>query len=634
MILGGYLLNISFDFEYLPLLIIVAIAWLVPMLLSVMRIQRIPAVIVEIIAGFIIGRYLLFQSSSESLEILEFLALTGFIFLMFLSGLEIDTDQIMASFPRRKLSVPRFLRNPLLVGLVFFILTLGLSYAGAATLSTLVNIPNIWYFSLIMVTTSVGIIFPVLKSRGETVGHFGQMLIMAAAVADILSILLFTFTAFIISKGFQPELLLVFVLFLLVYILYILGRKLEETIFRRITFQLAHAASQISIRGTLFLILIFVVLAQLMGEEVILLGAFLSGLLMSFFLHKERSLLMIKLDGMGFGFFIPVFFIMVGAKFNPEHFSEFDNSLIPFLALLLVLLYLVKIAPSFLWMRLFGRRRAIAGGFLMSSRLSLIIAASTIGLGLGVITEGINASFVMMAVVTCLISPMVYNNLNPMDKKKGKKVVIIGGSSVGVLLARRLQVHGRASVIVEKDELRYKEIKQKGISVMHGDGSEAQIFRNIGLRASDYVVVHAGNEDENIHICTMLRKEFQHDNIISKTAESKIEQSLKRLNVEILDVRRTLAATIENLILRPGTYHALVDTFETFNVEEIPVTNKQIEGMQVKEFHFHKDSTLILVQRGADNFIPHGESYLKRGDILMIFGTAIALEETMKRCSG
>ena len=628
-----YLLNISFDFEYLPLLIVVAIAWFVPMLLSVLRLQRIPAVIVEIVVGFLIGRYLLMNVGSGSMEILEFLALTGFIFLMFLSGLEIDTDQILASFPRRKLSIPRFLKNPLLVGLVFFILTLGLSYGGAATLSTLVDIPNIWYFSLIMVTTSVGIIFPVLKSRGETLGHFGQMLIMAAAVADILSILLFTFTAFIISKGFQPELLLVFALFLLVYVFYVLGRRLEATIFRRITFQLAHAASQISVRGTLLLILVFVVMAQLLGEEVILLGAFLSGLLLSFFLHKGRSLLMIKLDGMGFGFFIPVFFIMVGVKFNPSHLMEFDNTLVPFLVLLLILLYLVKVIPAFLWIRLFGRRRALAGGFLMSSRLSLIIAAATIGLGLGAITEGINASFVLMAVITCLVSPMLYNSLNPLDKRKGRKVVIVGGSSTGVLLARRLKVHGRNSIIIEHDDHRYHEIKLKGMASILGEGRDVETFNKLGLQASDYVVVHTGNEDENIRVCEMLRKEFRHEKLISRSNHAAVEQSLKRLNVEILDVRRTLAATIENLILRPGTYHTLVDTFENYVVEEIPITNKLTDGVHVKDFHFHNDSTLILIQRGTDNFIPHGESLLRRGDVLIVFGTDAALEDTRVRCS-
>jgi len=553
---------------------------------------------------------------------------------MFLSGLEIDTDQIVAAFPRRKLNLPRFLKNPLLVGLVFFILTLSLSYAGATALSAVVHIPNIWYFSLIMVTTSVGIIFPVLKNRGETLGHYGQMLIMAAAVADILSILLFTFTAFIISKGFQFELLLVFVLFFLVYVFYVLGKKLEATIFQKITFQLSHAASQISIRGTMMLILVFVVLAQFLGDEVILLGAFLSGLLLSFFLHKERSLLMIKLDGMGFGFFIPVFFIMVGAKFNPAHLMEFDNSLIPFLVLLLVLLYLVKIVPAFLWVRLFGRRRALAGGFLMSSRLSLIIAAATIGLGLGAITEGINASFVLMAVITCLISPMVYNNLNPLDKKKGRKVVIVGGSSTGVLLARRLKVHGRNAVIIERDSHRYNDIRLKGMQAIRGEGIDPQTFIDLGLQASDYVVIHTGNEEENIKVCEMLRKEFRHEKLISKSTQSAIEQSLKRLNVEILDVRRTLAATIENLILRPGTYHALVDTFENYVVEEITITSARADSIYVKDFHFHKDSTLILIQRGADNFIPHGDSLLKRGDVLIMFGTDAALEDTRNRTSG
>jgi len=628
-----FLLNISFEFRYLPLLIVVAIAWMVPMLLSVLRMERIPAVIVEIIVGFFIGRYLLMNIGSGSMEILEFLALTGFIFLMFLSGLEIDTDQIMAAFPKKKLTLPRFLKNPLLVGLAIFVLTLSLSYAGATALSGMVHIPNIWYFSLIMVTTSVGIIFPVLKSRGETLGHFGQMLIMAAAVADILSILLFTFTAFIISKGFQPELLLVFALFLLVYVFYVLGRRLEATIFRRITFQLAHAASQISVRGTLLLILVFVVMAQLLGEEVILLGAFLSGLLLSFFLHKGRSLLMIKLDGMGFGFFIPVFFIMVGVKFNPSHLMEFDNTLVPFLVLLLILLYLVKVIPAFLWIRLFGRRRALAGGFLMSSRLSLIIAAATIGLGLGAITEGINASFVLMAVITCLVSPMLYNSLNPLDKRKGRKVVIVGGSSTGVLLARRLKVHGRNSIIIEHDDHRYHEIKLKGMASILGEGRDVETFNKLGLQASDYVVVHTGNEDENIRVCEMLRKEFRHEKLISRSNHAAVEQSLKRLNVEILDVRRTLAATIENLILRPGTYHTLVDTFENYVVEEIPITNKLTDGVHVKDFHFHNDSTLILIQRGTDNFIPHGESLLRRGDVLIVFGTDAALEDTRVRCS-
>ncbi len=629
--MGVFLLNISFHFDYLPLLVVIAIAWIVPIMMSLLKAQRVPTVIVEIIFGFLVGYYLLDFASEDSVMILDFLALTGFIFLMFLSGLEIDVDQIILSLPRKKLTLSRYLKNPLLVGLTYFLITLFLAMGGAYLLSLIVDLPSVWYFALIMITTSVGIIFPVLKNRGETTGHFGQMMIITAAIADILSIVLFTFTAYIIRKGFRFELLLVIGLFVLFYVFYVLGKRLNLVLFRRITFQLSHAASQISIRGTLLLILIFVVLAQYLGVEVILLGAFLSGLLLSLFLHKDRSLLMLKLDGMGFGFFIPIFFIMVGAKFEPGAFAEFDNSLLLFLVLLLITLYVVKIIPSLLWARLFGTQRAIAGGFLMASRLSLIIAAAAIGLDLGIITPGINASFIFLAVLTCIVSPLIYNNLNPTDHLAGAKTVIIGGSSIGVLLARRLKMHGKMSVIIEPDEKRFHDIKSKGLDTVQGSGMDAKIYDKIKLNPENYVVVETGSDNMNINICEFLRTELRHERIISKSGNSKAEEALRKLDVEFLDARRVLATTIESLILMPTTYHALVDTFEDYRVEEIELSNKDIDGSQVKDIPFHKDGTVILVRRGSHVHVPHGDTYLRIGDILTVFGSGTALDDTRKK---
>ena len=161
--------------------------------------------------------------------------------------------------------------------------------------------------------------------------------------------------------------------------------------------------------------------------------------------------MLLKLDGMGYGFFIPFFFIMVGVEFDPSALKEFDQSLIWFLVLLLITLFAVKIIPALLWKQVFGIKRAIAGGFLMSSRLSLIIAASAVGLELGVITPGINASFIIMAIVTCFISPVVYNFLSPESHSSGGKIFIIGGSHMAVVLARRLVMHGKKPVIIEKN---------------------------------------------------------------------------------------------------------------------------------------------------------------------------------------
>jgi len=623
------LLNISFDFDYLPLFLIVAAAWAIPTFMSIIRLEKIPTVIIEIIIGFVIGKIFFHSFSEESLQILDFLALTGFLFLMFLGGLEIDVDQIVDSFPNKKINVSRFLKNPFLVGLVYFIFTLILSYSGAFFLSKIFDIQNIWYFSLIMVTTSVGIIIPVLKNRGDINTNFGQMLVLAAAIADIISIILFSFTAFVIKNGFNPKQLLILLLFVLFYFFYYLGNKYKQlSVFQKLSFKLSHAASQISVRGTIFLILIFVVLAQYIGEEIMILGAFLSGLLLSIFLHKSRSLLFIKLDGMGYGFFIPVFFIMVGARFDTTSLFEFDNTFLIFLAFLLILLFAVKIIPSFLWFKLFGFKRAISGGFLMASRLSLIIAASQIGLDLGVISPGVNSCFIIMAVVTCFISPVIYNNLNPKNIFSSQKTIIVGGSSTAVLLARRMKMHGKTAIIIENNKKRFNEIKSKGLNVILGDGKEKEVFGKIKLLKTNYVVVLTDSDEENIKTCKMLRKEFQHENIISKTLSLQIEQQFLQLDVEALDITRIIATTIENLIIRPTTYHTLVETFENFNIEEIQITNSEINGKYLKEIHFHRNISVILVKRDNDMNIPHGDTILKTGDILFVIGTNTALEET------
>ncbi len=622
------LLNISFNIDYLPLLIVVATAWLVPMLMSLFRIEKVPSIIIEIVGGYFIGRYFFGSFSAESISILDFLALSGFMFLMFQSGLEINTDQIISSFPRKKITYPLFLKNPLLVGLAIFIITILLSYLGANFLSLFVNLGNKWYFSLIMITSSVGIIVPILKNHGDINTRFGQMIIVAAALADILSIILFSFTAFIIKKGFKIEILLIFVLFIAFYISYHIGTHLKKnTTFKRITYQLDHAASQINVRGTILLLLIFVVLAQFIGEELMLLGAFLSGLLLSIFLHKERSSLILKLEGMGYGFFIPIFFIMIGMRFDFSDFKDIDTSLYTFLSGLLIILYVVKVVPSLLWARLFGFRKAISGGFLLSSRLSLVIAASKIGLDLGIISPGINACFIIMAVVTCLFSPIIYNLINPKTAFIRDKTIIIGGSSTSVILAKRLKMHGKSSIIVESDTKRLNELQSKGLNTLIGSGTDTKIYEKLKLYPSNYVVLLTGSDEKNIKIAKILRNEFGHEHIITKSDDSIMEKKLKLLDVEILDVRGVIATAIENLILRPITYHTLVETFENFSVEEIKITNRKIDGLQLKEMPCHKDGTFILIKRDNKIKVPHGNTHLKINDIVFVLGTISVLND-------
>jgi Kef-type K+ transport system membrane component KefB/Trk K+ transport system NAD-binding subunit len=621
-----FITGIILDFNFIPLLFVIFIAWAIPMLLTIFKADKIPSVLLEMLAGYLAGMFLMKYVDQDSLLVLDFLALSGLIFIMFLSGLEIDINSILSSFPKR-IRIESISTNPLLAGIAHYLMCLVISYAGTYLLSLYVEIPNVWFFSLIPTTTFMGIVYPVLKNRGETKSYYGQTLITTSAVADIFSITLVTFSALYLKFGFHYELFLVIIFFLFFILFYMLGKKFTPGIIKRITFKKAHAATQLSMRGSMALVLLFVVIAQFVGGEVVILGAFLSGLLMSFFMSKERSILIIKLEGMGFGFFIPVFFIMVGAKFNPGSLMEYDKSLYLFLVLLVILFYVVKIIPSFIWIKRFGKRLALAAGFLLSAHLGLVIAASSVGLELGAITPGANASFIIMVAVTAFASPFLYNNTHRQKKYSDEKTIIIGGSSVGVLLSRRLKLLGKSSLIIEIDTDRYKEIKYNGLDVFQGDGTDPEVYRKLNLQPGNYVIVITGNKEIDVSICRMLRKVLQHERIISIPANSQVEEQMIHLGVEILDARRVIALTIENLIFNPVTDHSLLETFENFTVEDVIMLNFELEGKSLKEIPFHKDAMIMLITRGTDKFVPHGDTYIKTGDVMTLFGTGSAINE-------
>ena len=186
-------------------------------------------------------------------------------------------------------------------------------------------------------------------------------------------------------------------------------------------------------------------------------------------------------------------------------------------------------------------------------------------------------------------------------------------------------------MIIEKDPTRARDIVAKGLTCLEGDGKDMNIYRSLKLNPSDFVIVETGTPDMNYVICELLRTNLYHDNIITRSSTSLIEHQLQMLGVKTIDVIGVVATTFENLILRPTTYHALVESFENFSVEEILITSKEVDGQQVKEIPFHNDAILMMVKRDKTFYIPHGETYFRAGDILHVFGTQTALQDTREK---
>ena len=408
----------------LPLFLISLFAFIIPILTSwfsqKIRIP-IPVVVGEIICGIILGNSVLgIIDNTSSIPWLDFLYLFGFTYLMFLSGLEVDINVLLnnkSALSKRVGDISRAL-SPFMLGVWYFLLTILLAFGTSLFLLKKGYINNLAMMTLILSTTSVSIVVPVLKEKMLGKTEFGQTILLSALIADFLTMTLITiFVALNVSDKPSFHLLVIFLFLALIVLIYRLHlSKIFDGFIslilkiKPIFDSLAHSTTQIKVRGAIALMVVFIAASHALGFEAIL-GAFLAGILTTLILGAEKTdQLEMKLDAIGYGFFIPIFFICVGINLDLTVFFK-SEGIWYLLVFLIIAAFLIKIIPALIFKLRFSFKKSLSAGVLLASRLSLIIAASTIGLQEGFISEEINATIIMVAVVTCIISPVLFNKL-------------------------------------------------------------------------------------------------------------------------------------------------------------------------------------------------------------------------------
>ncbi len=606
--------------NYTPLLIIFVVAWGVPMILNWLEITKIPSVIVEIIMGVMVGPYILGWVQSEFY--LEFLSDIGFLLLIFLSGLETDIEKIISSFPRKFRKID-FVSNSFIVSLFIYFGSLLLSVPLAYFISFYYDI-DIFFFVLILPTVALSITVPILKNDGELIRKFGQIILMVGAIATIMSIILVSIYAGVIQKGFQTELLLFLIIFVVFFMAYFIGKQLVKiTIFKKIMFTLEHAASQIKIRGSIAVLLFFIVISGIIKTEAVL-GAFVAGLLLSMFLPKEKSAVLFKLDGMSYGFFIPIFFIMVGVNLDLSALSNFGES-IPLICLLLVGFYSTQMIPSLILTKLFGLKKSLSAGVLLTARMGLCIATAQIGLSLNLIDTATNAAIVTAAILTSLISPFVYKYLNQ-ERMKKYKVFIIGDNKTVGILSERMKIHGIDSLIITSSQKSNKLFIARGLDSIQTEFFGSALYKKLNIMPFDPVFVLTTNDTYNADLLRRFKSDFNHSKLITIGSPQLAEYG-NDSEISIIDKYEMIANQMENALLRPNEHTALAQNFGTYSVEEIKITNKENSRKRVRDFAFHPSGSLVLMRRNNEIYIIHGDTHLLLGDIITVIGTNEALND-------
>ncbi|MGB3890379.1 MAG: cation:proton antiporter, partial [Priestia megaterium] len=294
--------------SFTSLVIVISLAFLTPILLHRFKLNIIPVVVAEIIMGLIIGK-----SGFDLVEQdmwLETLSTLGFIFLMFLSGLEIDFSAFAGGNSKDKKAsgakVPNAFSISILVFAAIFAVSLFLSYVFVWT----GFIDNAFLMTLIISTISLGVVVPTLKDAQIMKKPIGQTILLIAVIADLVTMILLAVFASVYDKSGDSNTWLILILFGVGVILYFIGKQFKNRSFLE---TMSKGTIQIDTRAVFALIIILVGLSESIGVENIL-GAFLAGSLVSLLAPNKN--LVHKLDSFGYGFLIPIFFVMVGVKLD------------------------------------------------------------------------------------------------------------------------------------------------------------------------------------------------------------------------------------------------------------------------------------------------------------------------------
>jgi Kef-type K+ transport system membrane component KefB len=373
------------------LLAVALIAVAAPLVARSIPAIKVPAVVLEIGAGIVVGPLLGWVDVDQPIAVLS---LVGLAFLLFLAGLEIDLLALRGQLLRLTVAAFGF--------------TIGLGVAAGLAFDAAGWVGDPLFLAIALSATSLGLVVPVLKDAGLSERPVGQYTIAAATVADFGAVLLLSFL-FSEAEGGPASRLITLGLFVAVMlaVAWTLLRVGRSRHVDAVLLTLQDSTAEIRVRIAVALLIGFVALAAQVGLETIL-GAFLAGAVLGV-VDRDAAThphFRLKLESLGYGFLVPVFFVSSGLRFDLDALTA-DGSALARVPLFLVALFIVRFAPAFLYRRPLGSTGAHVAGLLQATSLPFIVTAAQIGVSIGVIAPVTAAALISAGLLSVLVFPAI-----------------------------------------------------------------------------------------------------------------------------------------------------------------------------------------------------------------------------------
>lgn len=369
-----------------------AIALFAPLLVSLAPRLQVPAVVLEILLGVLVGPSLLGWVEVE--VPLEVLSIIGLSFLLFLGGLELDLGSVRS-------------QGAWIV--VAYGFSAALALAAGALISIIDDNDQAVFVAIALASTSLGLVVPVLRDAGISFTPLGQLTLAASSVGEFGAVL--GLALFYSEGGSRIEsqiLLLVAFSILVVAVAWAFTRAQRSPRFSDTLLRKEETSSQLGVRIAMLVMAVFVALSTDLGFEAVL-GAFVAGVLLRISDPDERlthARLRSKLDAIGYGFLVPAFFVTTGIQLDVEALFAEPSSLV-LVPILLVAFLIVRGVPALLYRGLRTRAETAAVGLLQATTLSVPVVAARVGVELGTIDSDTAAAIVVAGLLTVVLFPPI-----------------------------------------------------------------------------------------------------------------------------------------------------------------------------------------------------------------------------------
>ena len=593
----------------LSLFLVVLLALVIPIFMARFQISNVPTAVAEIIVGIIMGSsgFNLITSTHD----LTLLSNLGVILLMFLSGMEIDFDLLQRkNNPKGKSQAGKTV-DPLKTAITAFIGIVIMAFVLAYVLRLTGLFSEVMLAAIILMTVALGVVIATLKEKDILGRPIGQTILLTAVLGEVIPLLLLTIYASI-NGGNAEQLWLIILLF--VAAIFLLRRFKQPYLwFAKIT----KSTTQLDIRLAFFLIFALVTVAERVGAENIL-GAFLAGVVMKLLEPSEAT--KDKLTSIGYGFFIPIFFIMTGVGLNLRSLFAHPSSLM-LLPVLVIFLFIAKVPVLLTYVRYFQKKNAFAGGFLTATTITIVLPTLQVARKLHAITSTQSDAFILAAVIVCILSPIVFNSnfvLLPEDKIK-EKVAIVGANAVTVPVAHDLHANWYSVKMFTDKKNQYKTYDSRVENLTFLPNLDEETLEKDGVFDGDIVVAANRADEDNIKIARMA-KEKGVNRVIARLSEvdSKTLTEFNEKGIEVFNSTNVHAALMRAMIESPTVYRIMTDTKNI--LYSVKVKNTHYTGRQLMDLEFIDQITVSRIKRGDEWLIPRGATVIEPGDILVFSG--------------